>query len=148
MSIERVIHSKPYRFLKPIRFEIFKKGICLKIYGNYIFDSRYEKDYVFKMDYFDEVSDIFVRYDTSDQKRVEFHTHTNFSEMDGISDVSEYIDQALQWGHPGLVITDHVGVQSFPKANKALKALKKKYNNDDFRCCFRLTTTTTIVTTF
>ena len=77
--------------------EIFKKGICLKVYGNYIFDSRYEKDYVFKMDYFDEVSDIFVRYDTADQKRVEFHTHTNFSEMDGISDVSEYIDQALQW---------------------------------------------------
>ncbi len=118
--------------------EIFKKGICLKVYGNYIFDSRYEKDYVFKMDYFDEVSDIFVRYDTADQKRVEFHTHTNFSEMDGISDVSEYIDQALQWGHPGLVITDHVGVQSFPKAYKALKALKKKYNNDDFKLGYGL----------
>ncbi len=76
------------------------------------------------------------RKDTSDAKRIEFHTHTKMSEMDGISDVSALIEQALVFNHRGLAITDHNNVQAFPKAEAALKKLKKKYNNEDFKLVY------------
>ncbi|QIK70085.1 PolC-type DNA polymerase III [Erysipelothrix sp. HDW6C] len=113
--------------------EILKQGICIRAYGNYIFEPRFEKDYVFKMDRYEEIGDIFKRYDSADSKRVEFHLHTKFSEMDGISDASEYMAQAFEWGHPGMIITDHTAVQSFPKAYGSLKNLRKKYPDHDFK---------------
>ncbi|CAM3534876.1 PolC-type DNA polymerase III [Erysipelothrix anatis] len=113
--------------------EIIKKGKCIKVYGNYIFEPRFEKDYVFKMDRYEEVGDIFKRFDTAQEKRVEFHLHTKFSEMDGISDASEYMKQAFEWGHPGMIITDHTAVQSFPKAYGALKRMRKDYPDHDFK---------------
>ena len=112
--------------------EILRKGMSVKFYGNFIFEARYARDYVFKMDMFDEVSDIFARHDYAEEKRVEFHMHTNYSEMDGISDASEYLKQAFEWGHEGLVITDHACVQSFPKAYKALQGLKRSNPDHEF----------------
>ncbi|WP_240920452.1 PolC-type DNA polymerase III [Erysipelothrix sp. HDW6A] len=113
--------------------EIIKKGTCICAYGNYVFEARFEKDYIFKMDRYEEIPNIFVRYDNAPAKRVEFHLHTKFSEMDGISDASEYLAQAFEWGHPGMIITDHTAVQSFPKAYGSLKNLRKKYPNQEFK---------------
>lgn len=112
--------------------EIIKKGKTIRFFGNYIYDARYARDYNFKMDFYEEVPDIFVRYDNATEKRVEFHMHTNYSEMDGISDASEYLAQAYEWGHEGMVITDHNCVQSFPKAYKALKGMRKANPDHDF----------------
>ncbi|AMC93320.1 DNA polymerase III [Erysipelothrix larvae] len=114
--------------------DILKKGTFARFYGNYIYDNKpYVQDYIFKMKRFTLIDSIFKRDDTSDKKRVEFHLHTTISEMDGVSDVSEYIKQAHEWGHPGLVITDHEGVQSFPKAYNAARALKKKNPDQPFK---------------
>ena len=38
------------------------------------------------------------RMDDAPQKRVELHLHTNFSEMDGVCDIAEYIKTADAWG--------------------------------------------------
>src|SRR5574337_7125 len=56
-----------------------------------------------------------------DQKRVEFHAHTNMSTMDAITDVSDLVAQAARWGHEAIAITDHAGAQSFPHAHSAGK---------------------------
>ena len=112
---------------------ILKKGLCLRIYGHFTFDARYARDYIFKMEHYDEIGDIFKRYDYADEKRVEFHMHTNNSEMDGISDASEYLAQAFEWKHPGMVLMDHVGVQAYPKAYKALKSFRKANPDHDFK---------------
>ena len=112
--------------------DILKKGKTFRFYGHYAFDHRFVKDYILDMDMFEEVGDLFIRHDNYEEKRVEFHMHTNYSEMDGISDASEYLDQAFKWGHPGMVITDHNCVQSFPKAYKALKRFRKQYPEQDF----------------
>ena len=45
------------------------------------------------------------------------------SAMDGIGNVSDYINQVAKWGHKAIAVTDHGNVQSFPEAQAAsLKA--------------------------
>ena len=60
------------------------------------------------------------RMDHSVKKRVELHCHTKMSDMDGVSEVSDIIAQAIAFGHHSLAITDHGAVQAFPIANHAI----------------------------
>ncbi len=59
--------------------------------------------------------------DNAEVKRIELHTHTKMSVMDGITSVKDYVDQAIKWGHKAIAITDHNAVQSFPDFNYATK---------------------------
>lgn len=46
--------------------------------------------------------------------------------MDGVSAVEAYIQQAWDWGMPGIAVTDHAVVQAFPLAQHKVTALKKR----------------------
>ncbi|MDY0210247.1 MAG: PolC-type DNA polymerase III [Acholeplasma sp.] len=61
------------------------------------------------------------RKDTAKEKRVEFHLHTKMSNMDGITDVKDYVDQAIKWGHKAIAFTDHDGLYAYPDIAKATK---------------------------
>lgn len=71
--------------------------------------------------------------DSYEQKRVEFLVRTKMSEMDGISDVQEYIQKAIEMGHKALCISDFNSVQAFPKAQMAAKKL-----DPDFKVIYGL----------
>lgn len=117
--------------------EIIKKGSFVRLYGDYKYDSRpFVNDYIFTFRRFEVIDPLFKREDTAKEKRVEFHLHTKVSEMDGVTDIKEYLNQAFEWKHPGLVITDHEGVQSFPKAHNHLKGLRKKHPDQDFKLVY------------
>ncbi|MGL5978141.1 MAG: PolC-type DNA polymerase III [Erysipelotrichaceae bacterium] len=65
------------------------------------------------------------RVDKAEKKRIELHTHTKLSEMDGVSSVQDYIATAASWGMDAIAITDHGVVQSFPKAQGAMSKVNK-----------------------
>ncbi len=62
-----------------------------------------------------------VRFDDSDEKRLELHTHTKMSQMDGIMDDSDLLKRAIKWGHKAIAITDHNGIQAFPHVYNTVK---------------------------
>ncbi|MCX7847068.1 MAG: PolC-type DNA polymerase III, partial [bacterium] len=57
-----------------------------------------------------------VRRETSSLHRVELHTHTKMSQMDGLTDLAALIERAALWRHPAIGITDHGNVHAFPDA--------------------------------
>lgn len=64
------------------------------------------------------------------KKRVELHLHSKMSQMDATNTITDYVNQAHQWGMPALAITDHTDVQAFPEAARAAKGL------DDFKMLY------------
>ena len=66
------------------------------------------------------------RLDKAREKRIELHVHTKMSNMDAVSDVSEYVDQAIKWGHEAIAFTDHNGLYAYPDIYKACKGKEIK----------------------
>lgn len=73
------------------------------------------------------------RNDAAPEKRVELHCHTKMSDMDGVSEVTDILKRAYDWGHKAIAITDHGVVQGFPDANHFLERLDK---DDPFKVIY------------
>lgn len=86
--------------------------------------NQYVRENVFKPIQIDKIKEI-KRQDNAKEKRIELHTHTKLSEMDGVCDIKEYIEQANEWGHDAIALTDHVVVQAFPQAQEVVAAINK-----------------------
>ncbi|MFI3210758.1 MAG: PolC-type DNA polymerase III [Peptostreptococcaceae bacterium] len=97
-----------------------KKGSYLKIKGDVTFD-YYQNELVLNINGIKSDKKE-LREDTSDEKRVELHAHTQMSSMDAVCSTKKLIEQAVKWGHSAIAITDHGVVQAFPEAMYAAKA--------------------------
>ncbi len=79
------------------------------------------------------------RSDDAPNKRVELHLHTKMSAMDGVNDISEYLERAKEWGHTAIGVSDHGSVQTFPElynktkggSLKALYGVEMTYVDDE-----------------
>ena len=71
-------------------------------------------------------------------KRVELHTHTFMSQMDGLINPSDLVKYAKKMGHKAVAVTDHNGVQSFPEVYRTLKNINKglKEGEEPFKVLF------------
>ena len=76
------------------------------------------------------------RMDDSEEKRVELHLHTRYSDMDAITDVEAMIKQAVKWGHKSVAITDHGVVQGFTDAFHVLRDMKGKDPDLNFKIIY------------
>ncbi len=63
--------------------------------------------------------------DLAEEKRVELHAHTMMSQMDGVVDAVQLVNQAKKWGHQAIAITDHNGGQAFPAVYRLVKGMNK-----------------------
>lgn len=63
--------------------------------------------------------------DTAEVKRVELHTHSFMSQMDGLIQPKDIIKFARSLGHKAVAITDHNGAQAFPEMYKEMKSINK-----------------------
>lgn len=119
------------KFLKSDRdFQIaesFKDCDLIQVEGNAQFDT-YQKDVVIFARSITAIqkSKKEERLDKAKDKRIEFHVHTKMSNMDAVTDVYEYVDQAVKWGHEAIAFTDHNGLYAYPDIYKATKGKEIK----------------------
>ncbi len=102
--------------------ESLHDGDVVQVEGRAQFDT-YQKDVVVFANAinFLEKTKKLERLDKAKEKRIEFHTHTKMSNMDGIGDVDQYIDQAIKWGHEAIAFTDHNALYAYPEIYKQTK---------------------------
>ena len=102
--------------------EKYKEGDIVRVMGRAQYDT-FAKDVLIMANVveFIEKTSKKERKDTAKEKRIEFHLHTKMSNMDGITSVSSYVDQAIKWGHKAIAFTDHDGLYAYPDIAKATK---------------------------
>ncbi|MDE5715481.1 MAG: PolC-type DNA polymerase III [Anaeroplasmataceae bacterium] len=59
--------------------------------------------------------------DTAPVKRVELHCHTKMSNLDGLTDATDYLKAAAKWGWKAMAFTDHNGIYSIPDIDHAIE---------------------------
>jgi DNA polymerase-3 subunit alpha (Gram-positive type) len=101
------------------KFKQAKEGIWIKARGR-IQTDMYTNELAMMANDIQEIQ-VETRKDEApgDEKRVELHAHTTMSQVDAVVSPSALIEQAAQWGHKAVAITDHGAVQGFPEAHNA-----------------------------
>ncbi len=94
--------------------EAIQDGIWLKVRGSVQHDT-FARELVMTANDVNQIEQV-GRKDTAPEKRVELHSHTPMSMLDGLVSVKSLVTTAAKWGHQAIAITDHGVVQSFPEA--------------------------------
>ena len=111
-----------------------KKGMNVRITGSVTYDS-YAKTDSFMISKLEPIT-VAKREDKESVKRTEWHVHSNFSEMDGVCPIEEYIQTAYDWGMDAIGVCDHQVVQAFPMAQHKVTALNKANPNRKFKMLY------------
>ena len=128
--------DKEYELIKGL----IKENKWYNFYGKVEMD-KYANELVFITKYKDvtetEGKTLEVVSDNYEEKRIELHTHTMMSQMDGVADCKKILKQAIAFGHKAIAITDHNGCQSFPDAyHFATDYNKGKEEDDKFKVIY------------
>ncbi|SDJ71711.1 PolC-type DNA polymerase III [Sediminibacillus albus] len=101
------------------KFARVKKGMWVKARGS-IQTDNFTNELTMMVQDINEIKPE-KRKDKADdgEKRVELHSHTAMSQMDAVVSASSLVEQAAEWGHQAIAITDHAVVQSYPEAYAA-----------------------------
>ncbi len=106
--------------------EELKENNWYRFNGRVSFDT-FANDYVLSARNIEKIDSKFIDVnDDAKEKRVELHAHSMMSQMDGVVSVEDLIKQAKKWGHKGIAITDHDGVQAFPNAFNLVRSMNKE----------------------
>lgn len=69
--------------------------------------------------------------DEAEEKRVELHTHTMMSAMDGVIDASKLVKFAKGLGHKAVAVTDHDCLQSYPELYHTVCDINSGIENEE-----------------
>ncbi len=101
-----------------------KENMWIRVNG-YVKNNTFYNDFVINARTIEVIEkEELIPMDDAKEKRVELHTHTMMSQMDGVMNVKDLIKRAIKWGHKAIAITDHNSIQTFPEAMKFKKDIK------------------------
>ena len=114
-----------------------KAGNWYRIHGNVEFDN-FSKEIVLAIRNMEKIASKENKVkDEAEVKRVELHTHTMMSAMDGVINAESLVKYAYNLGHKAIAVTDHNCVQSFPELYHTVEALNKgKEPQDHFKVLY------------
>ncbi len=115
----------------------FKEGSWYRFKGNVEFDT-YSKDLVLKIRNYEAIDskEEFVK-EVTNNPRVELHTHTMMSAMDGVIDAKTLVKHAIKMGQKAIAVTDHNCVQAFPDLYHAVCDYNKgKEKSEHFKVLY------------
>ena len=115
-----------------------KRGKWYKIRGS-VKDDKYSRELTLTIrDINILVKDEEETIDDAKNKRIELHTHSIMSQMDGVSSPKDLLSLAQKWGHKAIALTDHNGVQGFIEGFKFVKGINKSIEKeeDKFKCIY------------
>ena len=69
--------------------------------------------------------------DEEQEKRVELHTHTMMSAMDGVISAKSLVKHAMSLGHKAVAVTDHDCLQSYPDLYHAVCDVNRGIENEE-----------------
>lgn len=109
-----------YRFQGNVEFDSFSKDLVLKVRSFEPIDSKEE-----------------IIKEEEEIPRVELHTHTMMSAMDGVIPADKIVKYATSIGQKAIAITDHNCCQAFPDVFHAVEAYNKgKEGSDRFKVLY------------
>ncbi len=114
-----------------------KKGTWVLLRGT-VKDDSYSNELVFNIYDVNKLEKVTEEImDQAEEKRVELHTHTMMSQMDGVVNEVDLVKQAMKWGHKAIAITDHNGCQAFPHVYNTVTGYNKgKEEKDKFKAIY------------
>ncbi len=68
------------------------------------------------------IAEMEKRVDNSQDKRVELHAHTKYSDLDSVLSIDSYVKRLKEWGHRAAAITDHGNVQGIIEFYRVAKS--------------------------
>ena len=81
------------------RYDLLKVGATVLLRGDVV-DDKYDREISLKP-YDIMIVEKIPKMDEAPQKRVELHCHSKMSSMDSVAEVSDIVNTAARWGHPG-----------------------------------------------
>ncbi|WKY43588.1 PolC-type DNA polymerase III [Eubacteriaceae bacterium ES2] len=90
-----------------------KKGMVVSVEGRLKYDDFASELMLFPRNIV--LSSKTKKRDDAPVKRVELHLHSQFSAMDAVSKVEKIMEQAVNYGHDIIGITDHGVLQAYPE---------------------------------
>ncbi len=69
---------------------------------------------------FHAIDQFFDRFDDASKKRIELHTHTKMSALDGIGVIKDYLKLAKNFGHSAIAFTDHENIHAFSELEQEI----------------------------
>ncbi|AHF57985.1 PolC-type DNA polymerase III [Spiroplasma eriocheiris] len=94
----------------------------ISVYGDIRYDTYASEQVIFSKKIIKIEKEEITRLDNAPVKRVELHTHTKMSTMDGVVNVPDLFKLLSKWNHQAIAITDHLNIQVFSEVyNTSLK---------------------------
>ncbi|MDD3392423.1 MAG: PolC-type DNA polymerase III [Bacilli bacterium] len=141
----KIVTLKITDYTDSIYCKVFSKSdeeyqkLCKKLKpGNWIKIRGYIKNDVYSRELVLNARDINVLhkesnavFDDAEEKRVELHTHTFMSQMDGLIEPKTLVKEARKRGYKAIAVTDHNGCQAFPDAYHVVRDMNKSLKDGE-----------------